>query len=451
MSQSSQKITIIGAGLCGTLLAIRMAQRGYSVSLFEKRPDMRTTELDAGRSINLALSDRGFKALRLVGLEDQVRDQVIPMYGRSIHSEDGRNWLSRYSGREHEYINSVSRPGLNITMLNEAEKYPNLRIFFSHACKKVNLETGEARFYSYDEDTDVIVQSDIVFGTDGAGSAVRQSLFAQSSSLRFNYAQDFLDHGYKELSIPAAEGGGWRIEKNALHIWPRQSHMLIALPNLDGSFTVTLFLPYDANPGFNQLNSAEQLKDFFKENFPTALEHMPNLAEDYFSNPTGILGTVRCYPWQVNGKVLLMGDAAHAIVPFYGQGMNAAMEDVTVLDSILDEHEGDWARIFETYQKKRKNDAEAIADLALENYYEMRNHVDNPDFILKRQIEMALEKDYSGYSSKYNLVTFNEDVPYSVAKEKGHWQDDLLLNFVKGKKEISDGDIHEAFQILNNK
>lgn len=443
-------IIIVGAGLCGTLLGIRLAQRGYNVSLFEQRPDMRNSQLDAGRSINLAISDRGFKALRLIGLEEEVRKQVIPMYGRMIHSESGDTWLSRYSGREHEYINSVSRPGLNMALLDAAEAMPNLNIFFNHNCIGVDLETAEAAFLNAEIGEKVTVKGSVVIGTDGAGSMVRRSIFAHSARLRFDYSQDFLDHGYKELSIPASETGGWRIERNALHIWPRQSFMLIALPNLDGSFTVTLFLPFDAKPGFDQLKSEEEVRTFFSQEFPSALEHMPELEKDFFNNPTGILGTIRCYPWQVDGKVLVMGDAAHAIVPFYGQGMNAAMEDVSVLDEIIDAHEGDWQTVFQEYQSLRKKDTDAIADLALENYYEMRDHVDNPDFILKRKIEMALEKQQPDYSSKYNLVTFNEDIPYSVAKEKGHAQDELLLAFCRGKQEITDADISDAFHQLKS-
>lgn len=441
-------IIIVGAGLCGTLLAIRMAQRGHNVRLYEQRSDMRKSQVDAGRSINLAISDRGFKALRLVGLEDDVRKQVIPMYGRMIHSESGETWLSRYSGRVHEYINSVSRPGLNMALLDAAEAMPNLNIFFNHKCFGVDLEAAKAAFLNAETGEKVTAKGKVVIGTDGAGSMVRRSIFAHSARLRFDYSQDFLDHGYKELSIPASETGGWRIEKNALHIWPRQSFMLIALPNLDGSFTVTLFLPFDAKPGFNQLKSEEEVRTFFSQQFPSALEHMPELEKVFFNNPTGILGTIRCYPWHVDGKVLVMGDAAHAIVPFYGQGMNAAMEDVTILDGIMDSHEGDWSTIFREYQSIRKKDTDAIADLALENYYEMRDHVDNSDFILKRKIEMTLEKQHPDYSSKYNLVTFNEDVPYSVAKDKGHAQDDLLLAFCKDKREITDADINEAYSQL---
>jgi kynurenine 3-monooxygenase len=324
-----------------------------------------------------------------------------------------------------------------MTLLDATEGYPNLDLHFGYACQDVDLKTSTSTFTKTNGET-VVVESDLVFGTDGAGSAVRHSMFHRSGALRFNFSQEFLDHGYKELSIPASEDGGWRIEKNALHIWPRQEFMLIALPNLDGSFTVTLFLPYNGAPGFDQLTDFNKVKEFFTSTFPSAFEHMHTLEQDFNTNPTGLLGTIKCFPWHAYGKVLLMGDAAHAIVPFYGQGMNCAMEDVVVLDEIIDRHEGDWKTIFETYQSSRKIDTDAIADMAVENYYEMRDHVDNPEFILKRKIEMLLEEQFPGYSSKYNLVTFNEDVPYHEAMARGHAQDDYLLEYCKGKQDLTD-------------
>ncbi|HLF65014.1 MAG TPA: NAD(P)/FAD-dependent oxidoreductase [Saprospiraceae bacterium] len=440
---STHQITVVGAGPCGTLLAIRLAQRGYEVRLYEKLPDMRTTEVPAGRSINLALSDRGIKALKMIGLDKAVEREVIPMYSRMIHDESGGEpYLLRYSGRPHEFINSVSRPGLNTQLLHEAARYPNLSVYFEQNCTSVDLRHATCRFIDTKGIT-TVVASEVVFGTDGAGSVVRRSMFDQSAVLRFDYAQDFLDHGYKELTIPANEIGGWRLEKHALHIWPRQKFMLIALPNLDGSFTVTLFLPFDAHPGFNQLKDTDRVSEFFRTTFPSAFEHMDTLDHDFMTNPTGILGTIKCYPWHANGKVLLLGDAAHAIVPFYGQGMNCALEDVVVLDDIIDQYDGNWEKIFNTYQATRKKDTDAIADLAVDNYYEMRDHVDNPEFILKRKIEMLLEEKYPSYSSKYNLVAFNEDVPYSEAMRRGRAQDEFLLEYCKGKM-IEEVDLEEV-------
>lgn len=444
---SKERLLIVGAGLCGTMLAIRMAQRNYHVTLVEKRHDMRSGPVDRGRSINLALSDRGWKALRLIGLESQIRREVIPMYGRQIHPVGGESWLSRYSGRQHEFINSVSRSGLNTALLNAAEKYNNLTVLFDMKCTGVDLKAATARFVSTRDFTRYI-EADVIFGADGAGSAVRASMLQESTALRFNYSQEFLDHGYKELTIPPSETGAWRIEKNALHIWPRHDFMLIALPNLDGSFTVTLFLPFDGSPGFNQLRTPQDVLRFWEDVFPSAVPHMPVLAKDFFDNPTGTLGTIKCDPCQAGGNVLLIGDAAHAVVPFYGQGMNCALEDVVVLDALLDEHGGDWASTLEAYSRARKVDTDAIADLALENYYEMRDQVDDPEFILKRQLEMQLEQQYPQYSSKYNLVTFNENLPYSVAMERGHRQDAVLLRLCRQIEGTSEVDLEALLEKL---
>jgi len=416
-------VLIIGAGLCGTLLAIRMAQRGYRITLCEKRPDMRTTDLAAGRSINLALSNRGLKALRLVGLENAVRDECIPMYGRMIHALAGEPFLSKYSGRPDEYINSVSRSGLNIALLNIAETYDTIDLKFGMNCTGIDLKNATAHFQ---QSTDI--QADVVIGTDGAGSAVRRSMMSHTTELLFNYSQDFLRHGYKELTIPPAANGDYRIEKNALHIWPRGNFMVIALPNLDGSFTVTMFHPYGGDYGFDALDTRKKVKQFFEEQFPDLPPHSPTLLDDYFTNPVGTLGTIRCYPWQAFGKALIMGDAAHAIVPFYGQGMNASFEDVTVFDQILDKHEGDWKRIFTTFQDTRQPDANAIADLAVDNFHEMRDHTANPIFIEKRQLEMQLEQTFPDYYSKNSLVTFNENMSYSEAMKRGRRQDEILMN-----------------------
>ena len=420
-----EKILIVGAGLCGTLLAIRMAQRGYQVILREKRPDMRLNDISAGRSINLALSNRGIKALALAGMNEQIIKECIPMHGRLIHPVNGDTWLSKYSGREGDYINSVSRGGLNIALLNEAEKFEHLNIEFNQNCSSVDLEKSIGYFKNKTGET-TAVQADVIIGTDGAGSAVRRSMMARTPDLLFNYSQKFLRHGYKELSIPPAEDGGWRIEKNALHIWPRGGYMTIALPNLDGSFTVTMFHPYEGEAGFNTFNTSEKLFYFFEKEYPDLIQHMPDFIDDYNNNPTGTLGTIKCYPWQAFGKTLIMGDASHAIVPFYGQGMNASFEDVRVFDETLDLYEGDWEKIFSEFQNIRAENTDAIADLAIDNFYEMRDHVDDPVFMAKRKLEMQLEQTFPDYYSKYSLVTFNENMPYADAMKKGRKQDELL-------------------------
>lgn len=428
---NSQKVLIIGAGLCGSLLALRMAQRGYQVVLREKRPDMRKRGFKGGRSINLALSDRGLKALRLAGVEDEVRKLCLPMKGRMIHSKDGEKRFSPYSGRSQDYINSVSRGGLNILLLNAAEATGNVEIHFNSECTFVDYERGVARFINTSSRGEVGEKATVIFGTDGAGSAVRKSYMKNTTSLLFNYSQHFLRTGYKEISIPPLEGGGFRIENNALHIWPRGDYMIIALPNLDGSFTVTLFWPFKGEKGFDHINDEEKLMSFFKEDFADLLPHVPELTEEYFTNPTGTLGTIKCYPWLAGTSTLLMGDAAHAIVPFYGQGMNASFEDVLVLDELLDQHQGDWVKVLQAYEDERKKDTDAIADLALDNFIEMQDKVADPDFIAKRKLEMQLEQTYTNYYSKYSLVTFKEDLPYSEAMSLGRKQDELLLELCR--------------------
>ena len=419
------KIIIVGAGLCGTLLAIRMAQRGFQVVVYERREDMRKGIEDAGRSINLALSARGLMALEMAGIKAAVLEECIPMRGRMIHPLGGQAFLSKYSGRAEDYINSVSRPGLNLALIKEADKFENVQLKFDRKVIAVDLKNAKIEYEidgEFCED-----EGAVVIGTDGAGSVVRRAMMGQTTQLLFNYSQDFLRHGYKELSILPAENGAWKIEKEALHIWPNGHFMIIALPNLDASFTLTMFHPYEGEAGFNTLNTKEKLKDFFEKYYPTLLPHIPHLYEEYFENPVGTLGTIKCYPWQAFGKTLIMGDAAHAIVPFYGQGMNASLEDVRIFDETLEEYGADWERVFTAFQEKRKHNANAIADLAIDNFYEMRDHVDDAAFMRKRQIEMQLEQQFPDYYSKYSLVTFQPKLPYKQAMKQGRKQDELLL------------------------
>ncbi|MBO6879004.1 NAD(P)/FAD-dependent oxidoreductase [Winogradskyella sp.] len=427
-----QNILIIGAGLCGSLLALRLGQRGYNVTVYEMRPDLRKTDISAGRSINLAFSDRGNKAMKLVGIEDKVKELCIPMNGRMLHDKEGNTFLSNYSGRDYEYINSISRGELNGLLLTEAEKHENVSIHFNKKCKSVDFEKTTALFKDYHTKDEFIEDADCIIATDGAGSALRKSYYLEKKFL-FSFSQDYLTHGYKELSILPAEDGGYKTYKNALHIWPRGDFMVIALPNLDGSFTVTLFLSYDEGEyNFNNLTSSEIVTEFFQKEFPDALELMPNLVDDFFKNPTAPLGTVKCSPWHYKGNTLLMGDSAHAIVPFYGQGMNASFEDVVVFDEVLDTHkEKGWEAVFSEYERTRKPDTDAIADLAIDNFHEMKDHVANPIFQEKRKIEMALEKNFpEDYSSKYSLVTFNEDIGYREAMLRGRAQDKAILNML---------------------
>ena len=429
-----QNILIVGAGLCGSLLALRLGQRGFNVSVYEMRPDLRKVDISAGRSINLAFSDRGNKAMKLVSIEDKVKALCIPMNGRMIHDKEGHTFLSNYSGRDHEYINSVSRGGLNALLLDEAEKHKNVSIYFNKKCKSVDFKNTTALFKDYETKSEFIEDADVIIATDGAGSAMRKSYYLAKKFL-FSFSQDYLTHGYKELSILPTKTGDFKTYKNALHIWPRGTFMLIALPNLDGSFTVTLFLSYDEGAyNFNNLTTPEIVSEFFQKEFPDALQLMPNLIEDFFNNPTAPLGTVKCSPWHYKGNTLLMGDSAHAIVPFYGQGMNASFEDVVEFDAVLDQDLESWEAVFRTYEATRKKDTDAIADLAIDNFHEMKDHVANPIFQEKRKLEMALEQNFpDAYSSKYSLVTFNEDMGYHEAMTRGRAQDKAILNMIADK------------------
>ena len=452
MKMQKEHVLIIGAGLCGSLLALRLGQRGYDVTLVEKRPDLRKVAQDAGRSINLAFSDRGMKAIKMVSLQDEVKKLCLPMLGRMIHDTKGNKFMSLYSGKEDKYINSISRPGLNMLLLDTAEKLPNVSLHFNKSCESIDFENTIAIFKDYITKEEITYKTDLIFGTDGAGSVVRNNMFI-NKDLRLSFSIDWLSHSYKELTIPAAENGNFKSEQNALHIWPRGENMLISLPNLNGSFTVTLFLANETGKdNFEKLNTPEKVSEYFEREYPDAKALMPNLTEEFFKNPTGKLGTVKCYPWNAYGKILIMGDAAHAIVPFYGQGMNASFEDVIVLDKYIEKYEGDWKTTFSEFQKERKIDADAIADLAIDNFHEMKEHTANPLFQEKRKLEVAFEDHYPGkYNSKYSLVTFNADIPYSKAMKRGRAQDKAILNLLDDAKLTDSMNLEEKLTLVLNK
>jgi len=412
MIDSMKSASIIGSGLVGSLWAIFLAQRGYNVRVYEKRPDMRKQSIGGGRSINLAMSDRGLKALHTVGLEHEIRKLTIPMHGRMIHHLDGRTELQPY-GDKGQFINSISRGGLNELLMTKAEESGAV-IEFDQPCFGYDFQRKEANLKNG------FTQSDLLFGTDGAFSALRSTL---EKTDRFNYSQTYLEHGYKELHIPPNADGSFKMEKNALHIWPRKSFMLIALPNLDGSFTVTLFLAFEGEYSFTNLTDKKSVLDFFNQHFPDVVQMMPDLAEDFFTNPTSSLATFRCYPWSLENKVLLIGDAAHGIVPFYGQGMNAGFEDCTILNNMMNEFKDDWQKIIPTFQKTRKPDADAVGELALRNFIEMRDLVADKKFVLRKKIEKLLhERHPDKYLPLYAMVTFSE-MPYSKALAIGKAQD----------------------------
>jgi kynurenine 3-monooxygenase len=435
-----QHIIIVGAGLSGSLLGLRMAQRGFKVSIFEKRPDMRKATISAGRSINLALSDRGIRALKMVGMGAELLDIAVPMHGRMIHPLGGDALMAKYSGREGEFINSISRGDLNIMLLNKAETFDNLSIQFNANCLNVNLKEAIATFENTENGTTFDLQGDIIIGTDGTNSAIRQNMMTERGML-FNYSQEFLSHGYKELNIPPETSHV--LEKNALHIWPRGEYMMIALPNPQGDFTATIFMSYEGKNAFNNLKTPEDVIAFFQDSFPDVLPLIPDLTAQYFANPLGSLITIKCFPWQAHGKSLMMGDAAHAIVPFYGQGMNCSFEDVYVFDELMEKHGTNWNALFADFEALRKPNADAIADLAIDNFYEMRDHTANPIFLRKRQLETKLEQQFKDYFSKYSLVTFREDVPYREAMLQGRAQDEILMSICTENEDISTLDLEE--------
>ncbi|MEM7082594.1 MAG: NAD(P)/FAD-dependent oxidoreductase [Pseudomonadota bacterium] len=443
----TESITIAGAGLAGSLLSIYLAKRGYRVTVFERRPDMRRQHLDAGRSINLALANRGLRALEAVGLADRVAPLLIPMKGRMLHEPDAQPVLQPYGKDEHEVIYSVSRPGLNALLLDAAEQL-GVDIRFNQTLTQLNPSTGELSLR--DGDRDYTHDACPLIATDGSGSLARRTLGFMPGSTS---TEEFLEHGYKELTIPAGTDGQFLIEKNALHIWPRSGYMLIALPNLDGSFTVTLFMPREGKTSFASLNSPDAVNAFFELQFPDALALMPELAAEYFENPTGKLVTVRCNPWHHEDKVVLLGDAAHAIVPFHGQGMNCAFEDCYIFDQILGDGRPDapdWRAVFALFEARRRPNANAIADLALDNYIVMRSSVRDPRFHLKKELSWELERRFPTlFIPRYSMVMFHH-VPYSAALERGHIQERLLDELIGDHESLAHIDFAIAQQRLQS-
>ncbi|MDZ4667433.1 MAG: NAD(P)/FAD-dependent oxidoreductase [bacterium] len=424
----AEKINIIGGGLSGTLMAIYLAKRGFEINLFERRPDMRNNRMAAGKSINLALSTRGLHALEKVGLDQEILADAIPMTGRMMHSKTGELKYQPY-GKEGQAINSVSRGRLNIRLLELADEFENITLHFNTKCVDLNVEEGLTVF-EMEDGSRMSFKSDRIIGTDGAFAATRARM---QMGDRFDYNQFYLNVGYKELEIPAGAMGQFKMEKHALHIWPRGAFMMIALPNPAGDFTCTLFVPFEGEKSFDAVKTKEDVTKFFAEEFPDAVPLMPTLLDDYFKNPTASLVTVRCYPWVKGDKLALMGDAAHAVVPFYGQGMNCSFEDVVVMDECIEKYGSDWHKVFDAYQKLRKPNADAISQLAIQNYTEMAEKVGDKHFLHKKHIEHQLSELYPNqFKSQYELTTFSLS-PYKYALDQGEKNDRLL------EKIIADG------------
>jgi len=417
------RFSIVGAGLAGALMACYLGKAGYRVDVYEKRSDPRSQDQTGGKSINLAISVRGIHALREVGLADEILQAAIPMRGRMMHARAGTLSVQPYGKDDTESINSVSRAGLNLALVNAAARYDSVRLFFQKKCVGIDLQTAKLALLDEGTQATAEIAGDTVIGCDGAYSVVRAQMQKQE---RFNYQQDYLSHGYKELTMPAGLHGSFQMEKHALHIWPRRSFMLIALPNLDGSFTCTLFCPFEGPNGFAALQTEALVLRFFREQFPDAVALLPTLAPDFFKNPTGLLVTFRCSPWHVGGKVVLLGDACHAVVPFLGQGMNAAFEDCTVLMQCLGEQAPAWETAFAAYEARRKIHVDTLATLCLENFIEMRDLVGSRAFLLKKRWEVFLHKLLpKWYLPLYTLVTFT-CTPYAEALRRAKKQDRIV-------------------------
>jgi kynurenine 3-monooxygenase len=418
---------IVGAGLAGALFACYLGRAGRRVTLYEKRSDPRTGATDRGRSINLALSVRGIHALREVGLADEVLRDSVLMRGRMIHSRDGALTFQPYGKDDNEALHSVSRGGLNRLLVEAAARHESVRLFFNHRCTGLDAHGAGVEFLD-EKQAEVAVTAEAIIGADGAYSAVRSWMQKREG---FNYCQDYLTHGYKELTIPAGENGTYRIEKNALHIWPRGSFMMIALPNLDGSFTCTLFWPFEGPNSFAALRTEADVLGFFRDQFPDAVPLLPALAEEFLTNPTGSLVTIRCQPWRV-GRAVLIGDACHAVVPFLGQGMNAAFEDCTVLHQCLLESKWDWEQASARYESLRKQHTDTLADLCVENFIEMRDRVASPWFVLKKRLAVLLHALFPRwYLPLYTMIEFTR-IPYAAAVRRARRQDRVVALIAAG-------------------
>jgi kynurenine 3-monooxygenase len=445
MKSNPEKVTLIGAGLNGPLLAILLMERGFAVEMYERRPDMRRVRIHAGRSINLALSTRGIYALQQAGLWKRMQSIAIPMRGTMMHSIAGELTFQPYGKNEAEVINSISRAELNIALMNAAEE-KGATIHFHQRCMAVDLRTGEIGLRDEDTGEEIVHGTEVLVGCDGAASALRAEMLKSS---RFNFSQQYLDYGYKELTIPAGDDGEHLLETNALHIWPRGNHMLIALPNIDGTFACILFLPFEGAESFATFGTGRNVIDFFETQFPDALRLMPQLADNYAANPTGAMVTIKCTPWHVGGKTVLLGDAAHAIVPFFGQGINCGFEDCTYLIELLDRHGADWTRVLSEFENERKTNTDAIADMALENFTEMRDRVADSRFLFRKKVELALEAKYPNlFVPKYAMVTFHR-IPYSVALARGAVQDRMLTELCDGIGRVEDIDWKSAERLIH--
>ena len=425
MVQQSKNIAIVGSGLVGSLLSIYLRKRGHFITVYDRRPDIRTIEF-SGRSINLAMSDRGWRSLREIGIEDDIKKIAIPLDKRAMHVVGKPIYFQKY-GKEGEAIWSISRGVLNRRMIDLAEE---AGVVFKFDEKVWDVNLPEAKVYTGNTEKGEWQEyaHDMIFGCDGAFSRVRHKMQRRS---RFNYSQDFIEVGYKELTIAPNKDGSHKLEKNSFHIWPRGNFMFIAMPNLNGSFTCTLFMPFEGPISFDKISSKKDLANFFMTHFPTVMHDIENLTEDFFNNPTSAMVTMKCYPWTYWNKVALVGDSAHAVVPFYGQGMNAGFEDIYILDQLMEEYGDDWETIFKEYQKQRKPNADAIAELSYRNFVEMSSKTTDTKFLVQKKIEKHFANKYPDkWIPVYSRVTFS-DHPYHEALAIGDKQEEIMKKIMR--------------------
>lgn len=447
-STPSYRITLVGAGLAGCLLAIYLAKRGFQVDIYERRPDLRKVKISGGRSINLTLAARGIQALKEVGLYEKVRPLTIPLEGRIIHTTDGSRIFQSYGQQETDVLYALRRIDLQHFLLNELEKFEKIQIHFNQRCTDIDWNKKELHLRDTVSNQPARVAVNVVIATDGSTSAIRKAMQAMES---FNFQQSYLDHGYKEITIPAAQNQKIDLEKNVLHVWPRIQYMLNGFPNLDGSTTCVLFAPFEGENGLNGINSKEKVIDLFQHQFPDIFDLIPNLAQTYLASKTGRLTTIKCHPWHFENKALLIGDAAHAIVPFHGQGMNCAFEDCVYLNQCIDKYGTDWQSVFQEFEKQRKINTDAIADLSLQNYTELRDHIADHKFLLKKKIEALLSEKYpEHFIPKFSMVCFSS-IPYSIAQKKGAIQETIIEELAQTINDIQEIDWTRAKQLIKQK
>lgn len=439
-----ERMVIVGAGLVGALLSVYLARKGYKVDIYDRNPDMRDAYNGRGRAINLTLCDRGLKALDEVGVGDTVRRLSVPAYGRFVHSSDGSVAYQPY-GNNNEALYSILRSELSKTLLDFAEKQPNVDFHFNEKCMGLELTPLSLTFENQRTGRTTKQTARLVFGADGAYSAVRTLMQRMH---RFNYSQEFLDQGYKELLVPDSIDAGWAAEKNVLHMWPRGGYMLLGFPNTDGSFTCSLHMPFEGDPSFESLKSDDDIKRFFEETFPDVASHVPNLAESFRAHPANPMICIRCSPWTFQGKVALIGDAAHVLYPYYGQGANAGFEDCAALIECMEKHHDDWASVFKEYEKLRKPNMDAIADMCLEHYIEIRDLLGDPKFLLRKAIERKVNQLYPDrYTPLYTMIAFT-CMPYVEALRIERAQSLMIDEIMKIKGIQEKLDSEEADDLL---